>query len=279
MEKRIKLHKALVDQLLFAMEDQGKQYAFSLSGKTVHVHSGDWDESEYIPIPPWSSSDGYRMRGNYILSLNNPLVKEELSVIQESGQGVFRKFKGYLRNNPGLYRNWLRFKRRFMLAVIQQWAREWEQYFEVADLDDPAEELDDLVQTDFDFGHRHDTPCPPELWASFSQGIGSWVPAPPPESLGYLGWCRSIEGKEIGWIWAQTPGDYSSAILWLWWVDEKFRSMGIGQKLLHEMEEFLQDQSTKEIFLPDWTSHWGDKKKAAREGYLESAKIFRKSLS
>jgi GNAT superfamily N-acetyltransferase len=278
MEKRIKLTKDLIDQIIFAMEDQGRSYDFSLSGRTVQVHSPRKDDEQYIPIPSWSSSDGYRMRGNYILTLNNPLAKSELSEIQESGQGVFRKFKGYLRRNPGLYRNWLRFKRKFMLGVIQQWAEEWEEYFEVADLGDPAEELDDLVQSDFDFSHQDNELLPREIWRDFIQGIEPWIPGPPTGAKGYLGWCSTIDGEKIAWIWASIQENSQSAILWLWWVRGDYRSMGIGQKLLHEMEDFLLDQQITEIILPDWTNHWGDKKKAAREGYLESAKIFRKPL-
>jgi hypothetical protein len=177
MEKRIKLTKALIDQILFAMEDQGRSYDFSLSGRTVQVHSPRKDDERVYPHPflvllRWVQ-DAWQL---HPFTLNNPLAKSELSEIQESGQGVFRKFKGYLRRNPGLYRNWLRFKRKFMLGVIQQWAEEWEEYFEVADLGDPAEELDDLVQSDFDFSHQDNDTTPERNLEGFYPGYRALDP-------------------------------------------------------------------------------------------------------
>src|SRR6516225_11091048 len=117
------LTPALLDQILFGMEDQESFSVLNLTTRQVEACADEnsCGDGSVIPLPTWSSTDGFRMMREFSESLHNPVVQAELREVLDSGQGVFRRFKLVLKPSDLLYRQWLRFKRRYMEEKVRLW--------------------------------------------------------------------------------------------------------------------------------------------------------------
>jgi len=101
---QFELSEALVDDILFAMEDQvGDFYLDTVEG--IIVGGVDWefegdlndDDGEggerFISLPEWDSSDGFKLMERFAAGFRNPVVREELHLALDRGRGGFRAFK------------------------------------------------------------------------------------------------------------------------------------------------------------------------------------------
>ncbi len=91
---------------------------FEFQGKKTFRDRGC---NELIPLPEWSSSDGYQLMESFAACLRNPVYRERLRVILNSRRGVFRKFKDVLKERSDLEQRWYAYKHKEMVKVVRQW--------------------------------------------------------------------------------------------------------------------------------------------------------------
>ncbi|NNM67182.1 MAG: hypothetical protein HKM06_04115, partial [Spirochaetales bacterium] len=128
------LSAALIDEILFAMEDQVSNAVLDLeTGRVVTLDAEDPEiEGTLLPLPAWSSLDGFQTMRSFVQELQDPLLRSELNAILDSGQGVFRAFKETLKAQGSTYRRWLVYKRRVMETRLRSWAEEWAEQVELS---------------------------------------------------------------------------------------------------------------------------------------------------
>jgi GNAT superfamily N-acetyltransferase len=160
---QFELTGALVDAILFSMEDQDGLFIVDAGEGTVvrrdeagSPESGalgfdEPDGDRFIPLPQWDSSDGYRLMERFAAAFRNPLIREELSGALGQGRGVFRAFKNVLAAHPEAEGRWFSFKTREMRREIQEWYNALREEWGLERIGNEPEETDDLVFEDFRF--------------------------------------------------------------------------------------------------------------------------------
>jgi GNAT superfamily N-acetyltransferase len=152
------LTRELVDQIIFAMEDQQHEYYIhSRSGELVSEDEFEEDpqleesEGEFLPIPEWQPVNGFMLMEKFVAGLRNPLLREQLKDALTSGRGVFRKFKDILKTSREVERLWFAFKERELRSIVWQWYNEQRELAGLERLEEPEEQdgLEDLLETDF----------------------------------------------------------------------------------------------------------------------------------
>ena len=256
------LTAALLDQILFAMEDQDNFSVLNLASRQVEVCEDEnaCGDGTVLPLPTWSSSDGFRMMREFSEGLRNPAVQAELRAVLDSGQGVFRRFKTVLKPRDLLYRQWLRFKRRFMEEKVRQWLDQWpEVVFE--DPADPAfgAEPTGLLAADFLFRPGRGDEVPRlEDWDAEACLEASRLLFGDGAPAGYAEYFRRgrrfapgdrfwvVENPQAEWAgvvwsrpWAPPGGTGEVWDVLLWFVDPEYRGLGLGTALLERLRTDL----------------------------------------
>lgn len=150
------LDEALIDQILFAMEDQEGEFLLDTQEGLVCTvdeinEDGEdpWNEDRYISLPSWASNDGFRLMEKFTAGLRNPLVKNELTNALDRGRGVFRAFKNTLSNHPPVEQLWYTFKEREMKRAILDWYNALREEWGLERIGEEPEETEDLILEDF----------------------------------------------------------------------------------------------------------------------------------
>jgi ribosomal protein S18 acetylase RimI-like enzyme len=161
---QFELTEALIDDILFSMEDQEKNFFIDSREGIVAGGAEDFDTgqpldeypigsdgSRYIPIPHWDSSDGFRLMERFAAQLHNPIVRGELSAALNRGKGVFRAFKDILGRYPEAERLWFTYKERKMKKEIIRWYNGLREEWGMERIGGEPEETGDLILEDFRF--------------------------------------------------------------------------------------------------------------------------------
>jgi ribosomal protein S18 acetylase RimI-like enzyme len=153
------LNSELVEQIIFAMEDQQNEYyVHRNTGELLREDDIEEDETPeeaedpFIPIPEWRPVDGFLMMEKFVARLRNPLLREQLKDALASGRGVFRKFKDILKTSPEVERLWFIFKERELRKVVWQWYNDNRELAGLERLEqepEPQNGLEDLLTSDF----------------------------------------------------------------------------------------------------------------------------------
>jgi GNAT superfamily N-acetyltransferase len=160
---QFELTTALMDDILFSMEDQNQDfYIDTREGSLVDEESldpNDLDDKEgrFLDLPQWESADGFRLMERFAASFKNSLVREELSSALNRGKGVFRAYKDVLGRHPESERLWFTFKEREMKRVVLRWYNALRERWGLDQIGMEPEETGDLVLEDF-----HIRPALPE---------------------------------------------------------------------------------------------------------------------
>ena len=143
-------------QVIFCMEDQANEYCVDLKDQVVTevqfiADRRELDPQRFLDLPPWYPSDGFRTMEKFVSTLRNPVYRERLRQVLQSGKGVFRQFKDVLREQPTLERLWYYYKDKEIRRRIFHWYERHDEAFRLARL---AEEVPDdgsgeLVREDF----------------------------------------------------------------------------------------------------------------------------------
>ena len=147
-----------ISQLIFCMEDQGNSYYLDLERGEL-VESNSDKNHRYLELPPWKPADGYRTMEKFVSKLRNPIYRERLSEVLQSGKGVFRQFKDVLSQQPTLERLWYYFKDREMRKQILRWYEINDEAFRLEALGEeaPEERPTHLILEDFTFTTNYES--------------------------------------------------------------------------------------------------------------------------
>jgi ribosomal protein S18 acetylase RimI-like enzyme len=159
---QFELTEALMDDILFSMEDQdGEFYVDTRKGvvaggldyydEDADTPESDDEEGRYISMPDWDSSSGFRLMERFAAGFRNPIIREELSSALNRGRGVFRAFKNVLTRHPEAEKLWFSYKEREMKREIIRWYNALREEWGLEKIGLEPEETDDLVLEDFRF--------------------------------------------------------------------------------------------------------------------------------
>ncbi len=151
MKGQFDLTPELQDQIIFAMENQTETFLLDTESLLLVTEAQIPEERrEYcLPIPDWNPSDGYQLMDSFTGVLRNPIYRERLRAILNSGRGVFRGFKNVLREREDLEKAWFAHKDREMKRRVRAWYDELCEYWGVESLGEEPEDMEDLFQDEF----------------------------------------------------------------------------------------------------------------------------------
>jgi ribosomal protein S18 acetylase RimI-like enzyme len=265
----------LVEQIIFAMEDQQNEYfVHGESGELLREDEIEEDEAEaegeevdpLVPIPEWRPVDGFLMMEKFIARLRNPLLRDQLKDALASGRGVFRKFKDILKTSPEVERLWFTFKDRELRRVVWQWYNDNRELAGLERLEeepDQEEGLEDLLAGDFaivpvqprhgealrelderSFAARFPE-APPGRVAELYRESRKNLPTPEGEGSTVFV-AETAEGDFAGFVWAVEQSDplVPGRILRVHQlaIGERYQGVGLGAMLLRCMISETRDR-------------------------------------
>ncbi|MDR1587485.1 MAG: GNAT family N-acetyltransferase [Treponema sp.] len=159
---QFELSEALIDAILFSMEDQVGEFLLdteqavlvpvseiSAASDAAEAEDSGKNGERYIGLPDWSPPEGFRLMERFAAGLRNPVVREELSAALNRGKGVFRAFKNALGEYPEVEKIWFRFKEREMKKEILRWYNALREIWGLELIGSEPEETADMVFEDF----------------------------------------------------------------------------------------------------------------------------------
>jgi len=282
---RFELTGALIDDILFAMEDQGGEFVLD----TVEgVVSGGLDDPEFdgedlddddgegggrfIGLPEWDSADGFRLMERFAAAFRNPLIREELSSALGLGKGVFRAFKDVLSRYPEAEKLWFSFKEKEMKKEILRWYNGLREEWGLEKIGAEPEDTDDLVLEDFCFRAFEEKDrfqaealhslCVEEFKENLAEaGSSSEIETINRELYTF----HDIPGISIGMAVESQGGEFAGYISGVLKntalcvqsleIKPEYRGLGLGEALLVKFINSLDPGKIRKIFLdlPSWT--------------------------
>jgi ribosomal protein S18 acetylase RimI-like enzyme len=246
------LTEALIDDILFAMEDQEGEFYVDAREGMVAGGEGDFledvdygDKDRYLPLPEWDSSDGFRLMERFAAQLRNPVVRGELSAALDQGKGVFRAFKNMLSRHPEAEKLWYNFKEREMKREILSWYNALREEWGLERIGGEPEETEYLILEDFRFREplEKDAEAAAELHRLCTQAADDWAF---PGDLAIT--AETIGGDFAGYITGRR-GKSSFSVTALE-VKPEYRGLGIGEALISRFLDQLKDEGAVHIDLP-----------------------------
>ncbi len=285
---RFELTPEIIDQIIFAMENQETPFRFDSETRTViddiqNLSSGPEDTEpsleggRYVGIPEWSSADGFQLMERFVATLRNPLAREKLRAALSGGKGVFRNFKNALKEHEEIERLWFSFKDREMRTKVVDWYNDlcdlwgWER---VSREPDEEEETDQLVLSDFeiaedprgvDLVRAYDREAwdeamavlPPVIIESLYRRARVGIDPAAPNSL--IVSARTPGGDFAGFVWgieesAEESGDIEGTDrAWLriaqLYVTSEFRGLGIAKTLISHVCQIAYSRGIQKILI------------------------------
>ena len=276
MNMQFELPEALMDDILFAMEDQVGDFMLDTVEAVVidgleKIDPGECDGEgalRYICLPPWDSSDGFRLMEQFTARLRNPIVREELTSALSQGRGVFRAFKDTLTRYPEAEKLWFLFKDSEMKKEITGWYNALREEWGLEKIGLEPEETDDLVSEDFRIRpfREEDIPQTEELHCKCldeykgkltENAIGLSLnavlleaqalekePSNLPPKNGLV--AESRAGELAGYI--SVKGEERILYVQRLEVSPEFRGLGIGEALLSKVLENIGQEEVDQVF-------------------------------
>jgi GNAT superfamily N-acetyltransferase len=145
------LCEKIVEQVVFAMEDQERESVVDLESGEVLAAEGHSGEGFAKP-PVWSSREGFKLMEDFLASVKQPSARRSLSAALSRGRGVFKAFKAALAENQELERAFRDFKIRAMRRTIAVWYDDLREARGLERLGPEPDDTDELVLSDLDIG-------------------------------------------------------------------------------------------------------------------------------
>lgn len=145
------LTEAILERIIFAMEDQSKSYAINLDTGELQPRPAQ-DMSENLALPPdWTSEDGFKILETFALRSSNIVLKKALQKVLGRGKGVFKSYKALLAEFPEEETRFRLYKQAVMKRKIESWLNDQREIAGLARLGSEPEELDELPDFEFQF--------------------------------------------------------------------------------------------------------------------------------
>lgn len=266
-----KLDNSKINEILYCMEDQGRDSAIDIiTGEVIEVEAAEKLESNFYPLPKWTPVEGFRVMNDFVFHLKNPLLKEELTAILNSGSGVFKKFKNCLKSKPESQKLWYSYKKSQMREYIGLWYNQVREFFGLDQLtESEIDNPEDLLTFDFsvikpeqnnlDFIVTGDKLGFNELYSRYPKDVIEDIYTQKRGDIDnsildedYIYIVKTIEGDSVGFIWGTgyTLGKSFDVmeILQLYVVPE-FRGLGVSKMLLNSLLKRYREGSFKELII------------------------------
>jgi GNAT superfamily N-acetyltransferase len=269
---QFELTDALIDNIMFAMEDQNGTFRLDTRDGVVVPENdeelgGDRDAEDvrFIFLPEWDSSEGFRLMERFAVGFKNTVIRNRLTAALDRGRGVFRAFKDVMAEHPEAEQLWFAFKTREMRRVIMDWYNGLREEWGLARIGTEPDETGDLVLEDFCF--RDALPqdreavealhceyigelrgmlrqgAPEKVARSFvAERTGDWVFPGDHAIIAETG-----AGEFAGYLTAKIRGDalYVAALE----VRPEYRGLGIGEALLSRLPGRISSSDITRIIL------------------------------
>jgi GNAT superfamily N-acetyltransferase len=277
------LSPELIDQIIFAMENQEKDYV--LDTKTLELVPIDElppelveDEDRLIQLPEWYSVHGYNLMEKFVANLRNPLFRETLREILARGKGVFRQFKDTIKQRKDIERLWFSFKDREMKRVVLEWYNQLRESWGLERIGtEPLEETEELILSDFVIrpeGGKHLEIIRELDRRAFQENFGDEGPGyaeymyevrrygvePEVGSESVILIAETPVGEFAGFIWGvetRTGGNFTVSRLLQLYVVREYRGLGLAKVLLHRFCVSAYERSVDRVTIELLGSGYG----------------------
>lgn len=266
------LDSSKLNEILYSMENQNKESYIEI--KSGIIHYSDKGETldikeEIYPLPLWRPIEGFRIMNDFVFHLKNPIVKEELKQVLNSGHGVFRKFKNVLKNNSEVEKLWFSFKKSEMKTHVLNWYNQVREYvglelFSENDFEDEQDLLgfDFTIEKgkpeDFSFIADGDKKGFTELYSHYPSDVIDDLYSQKRENIlcesmyesDFIFTSKAPTGENVGFAWATgyTLGEkfIVMELLQLYVIPE-YRGLGIGKLLLNKILSKYREGGFEEL--------------------------------
>ncbi len=143
------LNDSLLDDIVFAMEDQDKGSRVDLASGGIVPRSPETEGDGFADPPEWSSRQGFRLMEDFLATVRSPSARQELTAALGRGRGVFKCFKETLAVYPDVERAYHEFKAQTMRNVIHEWYDDIREREGLSRLGPEPDDSNDLVESDF----------------------------------------------------------------------------------------------------------------------------------
>jgi GNAT superfamily N-acetyltransferase len=256
---QFELSPALIDEILFFMEDQnGEFFVDTQEGIVISADDeefdDDADDGRYISLPEWDSSEGFRMMEHFTATLRNALVREELSAALDRGRGVFRAFKNTLARYPETEKLWYAYKEREMKREVISWYNALRESWGLELIGEEPEDIAGLALEDFYFreGSAEDMPQAEKLHQScvgeyggarVLSGMGEWVF---PGAISFV--AQTAGGEFAAYASAERMSDALLRICALE-TEPEYRGLGLGKTLIARLLEQADRLNIRDVII------------------------------
>lgn len=147
----------LITDIINALENQEQKFVIEAKNNCLIEKSNSnnllvvSDNNNYYDLPEWNSSNGFKLREDFVNILNAPIAKEELQLVLHSGRGVFKNFREILKKYPEVEKKWFLYKNKIMGIYINNWYNELREIWGLEKLDYIPESDENLIHNDFTF--------------------------------------------------------------------------------------------------------------------------------
>lgn len=272
-----KLSDSLIDDIIFAMEDQNKEFLIDAENCCVVDAEFDFekieaDEESFYSLPAWTSADGYDLLESFTNDLRSPSVRSELRAVLTGGRGVFRNFKDTLAKYPEMLKLWREYKQKFMIQKVLAWYGDLQESWGLERLsidENDFSQTDELVEDDFVFEEfvpekhgkiildqcetiakecreKYDSELGSMIGDFYSGLSGNTVAE---NKFGYI--CRSQSDEPAGSIlFTGFAKNIKTSVCFTdFYVPQNYRGLGLGKVLLEKSLALLKDRGVKRILV------------------------------
>jgi ribosomal protein S18 acetylase RimI-like enzyme len=289
---QFELSKALIDDILFHMEDQNGE--FRLDTRRGYVtgineefdNDNDENGDRFVPLPKWDSIDGYHLMERFAAGLHSPLAREELSAALDRGRGVFRAFKDVLAQYPETEKLWFDFKDREMRRKIIAWYNGLREYWGMELIGEEPEDISGLVLEDFRFRESvaADSAAAVELHRSCLALCGDDIDQKTAsETLAEMS--QWVFPGDFSFVAENAGGEFAACVsgvfaapghlhICVLEVKPQFRGLGLGEALLERLLEKADAQNIRRVSidLPAYADYFS--RALARESFKPCVRRF-----
>lgn len=262
----------LCQDLINALENQQKSFLVDAENCTL-IEKNDSvsaDEEFFYEIPKWTSADGFTLREDFANGLHSPFAKDDLQQVLHSGRGVFKNFKIVLKNYPEVEKKWHVYKNNAFSILINDWYNDLRELWGLEKLDQLPETDENLIHDDFSFTSieggfdieelstfirpiiMNDCQDRSEVpgTAIYEMWVNQFAKTDSTEHYGFI--CRSPSDDFAGCIVASPVSEKQNNVMILssFFVQEKFRGLGIGSELLSLCLSELSKNGKSWILIP-----------------------------
>ena len=251
------LDSSRLNEIMYNMENQTRNSSINITTGEIFYDVDASGSDELYPLPKWGPVDGFRIMNEFVSTLKNPIVKDELQNVLNIGTGVFRKFKNVLKASPEVEKVWYSFKKDAIKAKVLGWYNQIREYAGLSlfveedlefeeDLVDFDFTIDSGTSEDFKFISESDLEGFKELYSNYpSDAIEEMYARKRDGMIGesmfssdFIYVAKNPAGDRVGFIWAapfSLGSSYTGMDLLQLYVVPEYRGLGIGKYILNTL--------------------------------------------